>query len=63
MTARVTRFPAREAAAIWVSEAREGGILVQAIEHCWLHGNSSAAFDDAAWLSENLGLPMRVVPR
>jgi hypothetical protein len=60
--AQIIRFPARKAAAIFVTEAREGGVVVMAVEHCWLHGNSSGAFEDAEWLSKNLGMPIRVVP-
>jgi hypothetical protein len=59
MTARVIRFPARNAAAIFVGEVPEGGWIVIAREHGWLHGDARSAFADARWLSENLALPIR----
>ena len=40
-------------------EANEGGWLVLAGDHGWLHGDPGAAFEDARWLSENLGQPIR----
>ena len=40
-------------------EANEGGWLVLAGDHGWLHGDLHEAFEDAQWLSENLGLPIR----
>jgi hypothetical protein len=60
MTAHVIRFPARRAAAIFVVEAREGGWLVLAREHGWLHGSLCGALRDAYWLSRNIGLPVRM---
>ena len=60
MTAHsIIRFPSRNAAAIFVREATEGGWLVLAKGHGWLHGDAEAAFIDARWLSENLSLPVR----
>jgi hypothetical protein len=39
---------------------REGQAwLVLAGAHSWLHGDERGALDDAAWLSHNLGLPIR----
>ena len=55
----VIRFPARHAAAVFVMEAAEGGWLVLARGHEWLHGDLRSAFVDARWLSENLSLPVR----
>ena len=60
MTARIIRFPARNAAAIFVTPAREGGWIVIAREHGWLHGDARSAFANARWLSENLALPIRM---
>jgi hypothetical protein len=59
MSARIIRFPARNAAAIFIREAPEGGWLVLAREHAWLHGDVRSASIDAQWLSENLALPVR----
>jgi hypothetical protein len=55
----VIRFPARNAAAVFVMEARDGGWLVLAREHGWLHGDLASAVEDARWLSENLSLPLK----
>jgi hypothetical protein len=35
--------------------------LVLANAHAWIHGNAKAARDDAQWLSQNLGLPIREI--
>jgi hypothetical protein len=59
MTAHILRFPARNAAAIFISKAVEGGWLVLARDHGWLHGDRRAALADAHWLAWNLGLPVR----
>ncbi len=54
----ITRFPARKSFAIWIA-SDEGAWLVLARGHGWLHGDKAAAVDDAAWLADNLGLPIR----
>ena len=54
MTSRIFRFPMRNVAAIFVTPAHEGGWLVAARDHGWLHGDLRAAFRDARWLSRNL---------
>ena len=59
----IIRFPARNAAAIFVAKAAEGGWLVLARGHGWLHGDVQSALTDAAWLSENLALPVRETSR
>jgi hypothetical protein len=59
VTARILRFPARNAAAIIISEAAEGGWLVLARDHGWLPGDRHSALADAQWLAWNLGLPVR----
>jgi hypothetical protein len=59
MNARIIRFPARNAAAIFIREAAEGGWLVLVRDHGWLHGERRAALEDAHWLAWNLGLPVR----
>ena len=60
MSANVIRFPARNAAAIFVTPAPEGGWIVSAPRgHGWLHGDRASAVEDARWLAENLGLPIR----
>ena len=59
MSAHIIRFPARNAAAIFISEAAEGGWLVLARDHGWLHGDRRSAIADAQWLAWNLGLPVR----
>jgi hypothetical protein len=58
---RVIRFPARRYAAVWILE-QDGGWLVLARNHGWLHGDRRAALTDAVWLSRNLGLPVRGAP-
>jgi hypothetical protein len=58
----IIRFPARNAAAIFVSEAAEGGWLVLARDHGWLHGDRRSALADAQWLARNLGLSIREAP-
>ena len=55
----IIRFPARNAAAIFVREVPEGGWIVVARGHSWLHGDGASALADARWLSENLALPIR----
>lgn len=58
----IIRFPARNVAAIFISEAAEGGWLVCARDHGWLHGDRRSALVDAHWLAWNLGLPIREAP-
>ncbi len=43
MSAHIIRFPARNAAAIFISEAAGGGWLVLARDHGWLHGDRRSA--------------------
>jgi hypothetical protein len=60
MSARIIRFPQRNAAAIFVREIPGDGWLVLAPRgHGWLHGDLASAVEDARWLSENLSLPVR----
>jgi hypothetical protein len=59
----IIRFPARNAAAIFVAKAAEGGWLVLARGHGWLHSDVQSALADAQWLSENLSLPLRETSR
>ena len=54
----VVRFPPRRSAAVWILPD-EGGWLVMARGHGWLHGNCTEALKDAFWLAKNLGLPIR----
>jgi hypothetical protein len=61
-TAHILRFPARNAAAIFISKAAEGGWLVLTRGHGWLHGDRRAALMDAQWVAWNLGLPVREAP-
>jgi hypothetical protein len=58
MTACILRFPPRRTAAIWVAPT-DGGWLVLAGPHGWLHGDYCAALADARWLAANLALPIR----
>jgi hypothetical protein len=58
MTA-VIRFPPRQIAAVWLLQATEGGWLVLARDHGWLHGDRRSTLVDAQWLAWNLGLPVR----
>jgi hypothetical protein len=60
IAANVERFPMRHAVCIWLLPECDGW-LVLAHNHGWSHGNYRSAFADAAWLSRNLGLPIRVV--
>ena len=55
----VIRFPPRRSAVVWLLQAAEGGWLVAALGHGWLHGDYDAAIADAQWLSRNLNLPIR----
>ena len=59
VSAHIIRFPARNAAAIFISEAAEGGWLVLPRDHGWLHCDRRSALADAQWLAWNLGLPVR----
>jgi hypothetical protein len=59
VSAHIIRFPARNAAAIFISEAAEGGWLVLARDHGWLHGDRRSALADARWLARNLGFSIR----
>jgi hypothetical protein len=54
----LVRFPPRRASAIFVCEEHDGGWLVLARGHGWLHGSRLDALDDAH-CSRNLGLPVR----
>jgi hypothetical protein len=58
MTARIYRFPPRQSQAIWLSTNSDGWI-VQAGSHGWSHGDHHSAIEDAHWLGENMGLPVR----
>jgi hypothetical protein len=55
----VVRFPARRGAVVWLLQASEGGWLVLARGHGWLHGSRLDALADARWLAHNLGYPIR----
>jgi hypothetical protein len=59
MTSAVVRFPARRIAAVWLLQASEGGWLVLARGHGWLHGSRSDALANARWLARNFGFPIR----
>jgi hypothetical protein len=59
VSAQIIRFPVRNAAAIFISEAAEGCWLVLARDHGWLHGDRRSAIVDAQWLAWKLGLPVR----
>jgi hypothetical protein len=61
MVAEIARFPSRESFAVWIASGANGW-LVLAHGHGWLHGDGSSALDDAAWLSNNLNLPVRAAP-
>jgi hypothetical protein len=61
VVSNVVRFPTRNAAAIFISEATEGGWLVCARNHGWLHGDRRSALVDAHWLASNFELPVREV--
>jgi hypothetical protein len=56
---KIVRFPSRKTAAIFVTEAPEGGWLVLARGHGWLHGSRLSAMLDAFWLARNYGFPIR----
>ncbi len=59
-SATLHRFPARNAAVVWLTPERDGGWLVLTGSHGWHHGSSAAASADARWLAENFGgLPIR----
>jgi hypothetical protein len=53
------RFPPRRSGVVWLLRAHEGGWLVLASGHGWLHGSRSDALATARWLAGNLGLPIR----
>jgi hypothetical protein len=57
--AAVVRFPPRRSAAVWLLQGRDGGWLVLARGHGWLHGSRLDALADARWLARNLGFPIR----
>jgi hypothetical protein len=59
MTSAVIRFPPRRSAAVWLLQPREGGWLVLARGHGWLHGSRSDALANASWLARNLDLSIR----
>jgi hypothetical protein len=58
MSERVLRFPMRNTAAIFLRETADGW-LVMVRHHGWIHGCRADALEDARWLSENFGLPIR----
>jgi hypothetical protein len=57
----VVRFPDRRRTAIFILDADGGWLVLGPRGHGWLHGDRAAALDDAAWLSRNMGLPVREV--
>jgi hypothetical protein len=57
--AHIVRFPPRRSAVVWLLRACEGGWLVLHGAHGWLHGSRAAALEDARWLADNFGLPIR----
>jgi hypothetical protein len=57
--APIIRFPPRRRTAIFIICADDGGWLVLAGSHGWLHGDYAAALTDARWLARNLALPIR----
>ena len=57
MTAQLLEFPRRRAMAIRLHRA-DGGWLVVARQYGWLHGDLASARADAAWLSDNLKMPV-----
>jgi hypothetical protein len=59
MTSAVVRLPPRRAAVVWLPQASDGGWLVLARGHGWLHGSHSDALANAHWLAGNLGFPIR----
>ncbi len=58
--AQIIRFPARRAMCVWLLED-DGGWLVLAHGHGWLHGCFQDALADARWLARNFGLAIRRV--
>jgi hypothetical protein len=62
MTARLLEFPRRRAAVIRLHRADDGWLVV-ARQYGWLHGDLASARADAAWLSDNLKMPVMEVVR
>jgi hypothetical protein len=60
MSAAVVRFPMRRAVCIWLLRKTDGTWTVLAGNHGWVHGDYHAAREDARWLAQNLGLPVRL---
>jgi hypothetical protein len=53
------RFPPRRSCAVVIVREHDGGWLVLAGAHGWLHGSILDTRHEAFWLSRNLGLPIR----
>jgi hypothetical protein len=56
----VVRFPPRSAHCIWLLPETDGAWTVVAGNHGWVHSDYRAAHEDAAWLSRNFDLPVRL---
>jgi hypothetical protein len=59
MSADIVRFSPRRSAAIWLTREAAGGWQVLGLGHAWSHGDYADAVEDAIWLSDNRGLPVR----
>jgi hypothetical protein len=57
--APIIQFPPRRRTAILMICADDGGWLILAGAHAWLHGDYAAALADARCLAQNLALPIR----
>jgi hypothetical protein len=55
---QLIRFPARRSRCIWIFP-EDGTWIVLHGNHGWLFADFGAAVDEAHWLSENSGLPIR----
>jgi hypothetical protein len=56
---RLVRFPPRRAAVVWLLLDRDGWLVI-ARDHGWSFGDFPSALADAQWLSQNLGMPIRL---
>jgi hypothetical protein len=61
MTARVIRFPPRRSSAIWILREGPAWLVLAPRGYGWLYGDRASALQDAHWLSQSLGAPIREV--
>jgi hypothetical protein len=58
-SASILAFPPSRSRAICIIPGSDDPWLVLAGSHGWVHSNYASATEDAQWLADNFGLPIR----